>query len=245
MVTKNQFIEELKKNDKVTCDNDKLYLAGKPIDVDSLYEQFLKKNGMSFNCICDVHWECMSILECTECGTVVRYYYDEYYEPNFKCPVCTDYKTGYEYHTKEEIEKDEKLQAIIKMYKDLNDTMEKQDERKEKRNGLNDWQLTKPRYIKTKNGAYKYGFVIDSITNKNKLKGLRLEISKLERDETGLYGKWTKSIPLSIEALRIYRQMKYLERHPEIDPLEELKGKPLSQSMEEAAVLRMKKNNKE
>ena len=80
----------------------------------------MEKNGMNFECICDAHWECMSIIKCRDCGTVVIYYYDEHYEPDFKCPVCTNYETNYEYYTRNQIENSEDLKAIIKTYKKLN-----------------------------------------------------------------------------------------------------------------------------
>lgn len=242
MVTKIQFIKALQKNDDIKYDEEKdiVYFKGTQVDIDKVYQDFLKKNGMSFNCICDVHFECMSILECTECGTVIRYFYDEFYEPNFKCPVCTDYKTGYEYHTKEEIENSEELQAVINMYREFDKTVKEQDERIQKRNGLHDWQLSKPKYIRTKNGAYRFSFLVDSILNKNKLKGLRLEVAKLDKEEPGLVNKWNKIIPLSVSAVNYHRYRKIIELHPELDPLEKLKGKSLSQTMEEAAVLRMK-----
>ena len=116
------------------------------IPFEKVYQNFIKKNGMSFECIYDAHWECMSILQCTECGTIVKYYYDEYYEPNFKCPICTDYETGYEYYTKDQIENSDDLKAIIKMYKELAQMDQERCERKEKRNRLEDYQLCKGRF---------------------------------------------------------------------------------------------------
>ncbi len=90
------------------------------------------KYGMSFDCLFDAHWKCMSIIRCTKCGTVVEYYYDEDYEPNFRCPICTDYKTGYVYYTKEQIEASEELKEIIKMYEELQKQDQERYERKEK-----------------------------------------------------------------------------------------------------------------
>ncbi len=245
MITKKELIELLsKKYNDLRYDEEKdiLYYSGKQIDFDKIYKEFLKKNGMSFKCICDIHWECMSILECTECGTVIKYYYDEFYEPNFKCPVCTNYETGYEYHTREEIENSKELQAIINMYRDYDRLQKKQEERINKRNGLLDYQLSKPIYLKTKKGTYRLQLLINSSLNKNKLQGLRLEIVKFEKSEDGTFNsKWFKEIPLSINSIQYHNYKKKLEKNPELDPFKELEGKPLSQIMEEAAVRRLKK----
>lgn len=245
MVTKSELINELlKKDSDISYDkeNDVVYYKENIVDFDKIYESFKKNNGMSFNCICDIHWECMSMIECTECGTVIKYYYDEFYEPDFKCPVCTDYKTNYEYHTKEEIANSEELQAIIDMYKDLFKIQNEQSERIKNRNGLSDSQLCNAKRLDTKRNCYEFQLLIDSITNKNILKGLRLSISKYEKDSDGfMTSKWFKDIPLSIEALKYYHDRKFFEKNPELDPLEQLKGKTLSDTMEDIAVKRLKK----
>ena len=206
------------------------------IPFEKVYQNFIKKNGMSFECIYDAHWECMSILQCTECGTIVKYYYDEYYEPNFKCPICTDYETGYEYYTKEQIENSDDLKAIIKMYKELAQMDQERCERKEKRNGLEDYQLCKVKRIKTKDNVYEFKLLIDSILNKNKLKGLRLEIKKWKiEDDINMSLVYSKIIPLSKSAYIDLKQMF------SVDEANEIKGKPLTQIMEEAAVKKLKR----
>ena len=207
------------------------------IPFEKVYQNFIKKNGMSFECIYDAHWECMSILQCTECGTIVKYYYDEYYEPNFKCPICTDYETGYEYYTKEQIENSDDLKAIIKMYKELAQMDQERYERKEKRNGLEDYQLCKAKRIKTKDNVYEFKLLIDSILNKNKLKGLRLEIKKWKiEDDINMSLVYSKIIPLSKSAYIDLKQMFSID-----DFLDEIKGKPLTQIMEAAAVKKLKR----
>ena len=207
------------------------------IPFEKVYQNFIKKNGMSFECIYDAHWECMSILQCTECGTIVKYYYDEYYEPNFKCPICTDYETGYEYYTKEQIENSDDLKVIIKMYKELDQMDQERYERKEKRNGLEDYQLCKAKRIKTKDNVYEFKLLIDSILNRNKLKGLRLEITKLKiENDISMSLVYSKTIPLSKSAYMGLKQMFSINDFPE-----EIKGKPLTQIMEESAVKKLKR----
>ena len=239
MITKDKFREMLlNKATGAIYDpkTDTIFHNNVTMSMDELYQSFLKKNGMSFDCIYDVHWECMSILRCNKCGTIVKYYYDENYEPDFRCPICTNYETSYKYYTKEEIESNEELQAIIKMYEELREIDKKREERKEKRNGLNDWQLCETKYIKFGDNIYRLNLLIDSIENKNKLKGLRLEISKLKRDEECRSILWTKTIPLSISA---YNELKYVfSKENNINPLN---GKSLIQILEESAVKKLKK----
>ena len=216
---------------------DTITYKGFSIPFEKVYQNFIKKNGMSFECIYDAHWECMSVIKCTECGTVVKYYYDEYYEPNFRCPVCTDYETGYEYYTKEQIENSDDIKAIIKMYKELEQMDKERYERKEKRNGLEDYQLCKTKHIKRKDSVYDLKLLIDSILNKNKLKGLRLEITKWKTDDDiSMSLVYNKTIPLSKSAYMYLKQMSLINDFPD-----ELTGKPLTQIMEEAAVKKLKR----
>lgn len=239
MVTKKEVLDALKKKYDIVYDeeNDLITYQGNTISMEKVYQKYLRENGMSFKCICDVHWECMSVIECTECGTVVKEYYDEYYEPNFRCPTCTNYKTNYEYYTKEQIESSEGLQAIINMYKNLNQIMQDQDYRRNQRNGLEDYQLLRPRQIKLGNYVYRFSLLIDSITNKNKLQGLKLEIKKFEKKDSILELKKSKIIPLSKRAYDFYKHLlPEYEKNLEMHNL----GMSLTQLMEEDAVRRIK-----
>lgn len=238
MVTKKEVLDALKKKYDIDYDEEKdlINYQGTTMSMEKIYQKYLKENGMSFKCICDVHWECMSVIECTECGTVVKEYYDEFYEPNFRCPTCTDYKTGYEYYTKEQIDSSEEIQAIINMYKNLNQIMQEQDNRRKQRNGLEDYQLLQPRQIKLGNYIYRFSLLIDSITNKNKLQGLKLEINKFEKKDSILELKKSKIVPLSKKAYYFYKQLlPEYEKNPEMHNL----GMSLTQLMEENAVRRI------
>ena len=233
---KKQILAKLKDID-YDEETDTIIYKDTSIPFEKVYQNFIKKNGMSFECIYDAHWECMSILQCTECGTVVKCLYDEYYEPNFKCPTCTDYKTGYEYYTKDQIENSEDLKAIIKMYKELDQMDQERYERKEKRKGLEDYQLCNAKRLKIKDNVYELNFLIDSIVNKNKLKGLRLEITKWKmEDDINMSLVYHKIIPLSKSAYISLNQMFSSNNFPN-----EIKGKPLTQIMEESAVKRLKR----
>lgn len=248
MLSKKEVINILKNKYDLEYDEktDLIYCNGISFKFEEIYRSILKDNGMSFDLICDIHWENMSILECTVCGTVIKYLYDEFYEPNFRCPVCTDYKTNYKYYTKEEIDSNEELQAIIEMYKDFSKLQIENYERKEARKGLNDWELCKSWKMKVGDKIYEFQLLIDSITNKNKLQGLRLEISKWKHlDELIMTFEESKIIPLSKGAYIFYKRvLPELENHPELNPLEQLKGKSLSQSMEESAIKKLKNSRK-
>ena len=239
MVTRKQLLKELlekQKDIKYNKETETLSYAGVEIPFERYYQTYLSENGMSFKCICDIHWECTSIIECTKCGTVVKEHYDEDYEPNFRCPTCTGYKTGYEYYTKEEIENNKDLQSIIEMYRELNEILEEQEKRREQR-GLEDNQLFRPMNIKIGNTTYRINLLINSILNKNKLRGLRLQVEKYEKEDVCLTRKWFKTIPLSKEALDYKRhEQEYKEAFER-----EFQGKPLSQTLEEHAVQKIKK----
>lgn len=245
MLSKKEVINILKNKYDLEYDakTDLIFYNGISFPFEQTYRNILKDNGMSFNCICDIHWENMSILECTECGTVIKYREDEFYEQDFRCPVCTDYKTRCEYHTKEEIASNKELQTIIKMYRDFSKLQAQSYERRKKRNGLNDWELCKSWKIKFGDKKYEFKLLIDSITNKNKLRGLSLEISKWKcSGEFSMILEESKVIPLSKEAYVFYKYLlPELKKHPELNPLEQLKGKPLTQSMEEGAVKKLRK----
>ena len=123
------------------------------------------------------------------------------------------------------------------MYKELDQMDQEIYERKEKRNRLEDYQLCKAKRIKTKDNVYDFKLLIDSILNRNKLKGLRLEITKWKiEDNINMLLVYSKTIPLSKSAHMNLKQMFSIK-----DFLDEIKGKPLTQIMEEAAVKKLKK----
>ena len=206
------------------------------MSMDEYLELYQKKTGQSFKCICDVHLEDWSLLRCTECGTIIRYRYDEEYDPNFQCPTCTGYKTHFKYYTKEEIDNSNELQAVIKMYEELNTFEKEQYNRQKARNGLQDWELAvKKLYFN--NIGFIIALEIDNITNKNKLKGLKLKIQKLKKEERHcwIYDK-SMVIPLSFENLCYHLFYKpYFKKHPEQSFIAQLKGKSLYESMEDMA----------
>ena len=228
----------LEKFDDINYDETKdiIICNGEYIPFEIGYQNFIKKNGMSFDCIYDAHWELMSVIKCTECGTVVKYFYDEDYEPNFRCPKCTKYETSYEYYTKDQIESDNNLKAIIKMYEELNQMDQERYKRKEKRNGLEDYELCRTKQIKIGDNTYDFKLLIDSILNKNKLEGLNLEITKWKIEtENSRSFIYKKTIPLSKSA---YVTLKRNTSNRDIQV--ELKNKSIMQILEDEAVKKLR-----
>ena len=68
-----------------------------------VYTQFMReKLHCDFENVFYEHVSLLNVIRCKQCGTVIFASEDEYYEANLRCPTCSDYKTGYEYWTKEE-----------------------------------------------------------------------------------------------------------------------------------------------
>lgn len=166
---------------------------GKFVNLDD-YEEILKSGGMSFEPIFSYDEKDKCVIRCIECGAVIETFNDERYEPEFRCPVCTNYKTNYKYYTKEEIEEDEELQKLIRMYEVMEEELVYEDERQKDSKGLYDWELFKTLRVVAGDYIYYVQFIIDSRKNKNKLKGLNIKITKHLRNTELLVS--TKIIPL-------------------------------------------------
>lgn len=173
------------------------------ISIPDLTDRTRKKEHCDFECIYDEHISCYSVLRCRECGTIIFYNYsdDGPYEPYLRCPVCSDYKTDYEYWTPEEIKDSMDKQEAIKMYQHWTEiTIE--DEKRHTKRGKYDWQLWNYKYY-----GHEKGFIleleIDDIQNKFKLKGLRMIIHFISKDKD-VNDLWTSYrtlyIPLSWKA---------------------------------------------
>lgn len=188
---------------------DKLYSkesGGFVCSMDTFVSYMRKKYHCSFESIYNEHATLTDIFRCTECGTVIFGGDDERYDPNLKCPTCSDYKPFVEYWTKEDIEQDEKKQNTIKFYEEA---MQRQIEfwkRQERRNGKYDWQIGKKQF-NFKNKIVLFELECDDIT-KSYLKGLRLRITfskDIERRDG--WFSWTHGkhidIPLSWSAFYI------------------------------------------
>ena len=169
--------------------------------LDKFLEIYRKNNGESFECLYCEHVFDYAVLQCTECGTVIFTYEDYRYEPQLKCPTCTDYETGFDFWTKEDIEGDEGKQEALRIYKELTEKEKETQERIKRRNGKRDWQIAIKK-IKLKKWHLYLFLECDDITE-SYFKGLRLKVdifAKEDPTELGMYLKKSFTIPLSWSA---------------------------------------------
>ena len=172
--------------------------------LDAFLDVYRKKSGESFECVYDLHVMLFTVLRCTECGTVIFTYDDERYEPHLKCPTCTNYKTYFEFWTKEEIDSNPSKQAQIETYELMAKEQEEAYERRKRRNGKYDWEIGSFK-IKFKLFSVEFCFECDNIT-KSYLKGLRLDINIWKKETANdLSSTFYKGfvIPLSWSQLKL------------------------------------------
>ena len=155
MIQREEFIEYAVKHNLLKYNKEKDILVdntGFEFDVDRVLTAYRKRTGQSFECIYDEHVSCFNVIKCTECGTIILERYDENYERNLKCPVCTEYKTNHTYYTTKDIEESEDKRKEIDTYIMLAEYDEQAAKRMEKRGGFYAWQLTHTKTIfETKN----------------------------------------------------------------------------------------------
>lgn len=156
-----------------------------------------------FECIYDEHVSCFSVIRCNKCGTYIFEYYDERYEPNLKCPVCTDYKTGFKYYTKEDIEQNINKQKEISIYEEFSKSLKEADERYIKRNGLYDWELTHKKTI-FKNKIY----TIDIQFIQFEKCGLQAEINIWKKKDNIMTCKHHIKVPISPKTIWFFIKYK-------------------------------------
>ena len=160
-----------------------------------------RKGGCDFETVFYEHVSLQHIVRCKKCGTVIFTGDDERWEPQLKCPVCTNYKPFCAYWTGEEIARDPEKQKTIAQYEAWKKEMIEEEERRKKRGGLYDWQRWQKR-IHTKNHrivithqCFNYG-----LETWKKMRTIEIEV--FTRDEHGHFcrGKGTGnhwSIPLN------------------------------------------------
>lgn len=209
MVTKSGIIEYLTKNsDKlgVKLSDDKIYdKAGVFLcKIDDYVEAFKLRVGCSFKSIYYNHGFLENVLKCNKCGTVIITREDEDYDPNLKCPTCTDYKTYFTYYTKDQIDNDKDIQDIIKAYESMQKFQDEAYEY-EKKHGHPYWELLNKK-IYTKKHMYTIELKCND-ARKSIFKGLYLVIVKFLKDPEDELCYSYKSqliIPLSFSKIYTY-----------------------------------------
>lgn len=148
MYSKTEILDAITKanNWEYDNENDEIILEdGSRVSANVTVNYFREKIGQSFECIYSEHVSLYSVIQCTKCGTVIFNQDDEAYEHGLRCPTCTDYKTGFEYWTKENIDEDLEKKKAIEFYKKMAEEQRKSFERYKKRGNLHDFQKTHPK----------------------------------------------------------------------------------------------------
>lgn len=181
----------------------------KVCDLDTFVDLCRKKLHCDFESIYSCHGLLQTTLRCRQCGTVIFAYEDDRDEPNLCCPVCTDYKTSFEFWTPDEIRNDRKKQDTIKFLEEMEREQIEADKRYQKRHKY-DWQIGEFTLRITKNRKVSFELECDNLFRSG-LQGLRLNVHIWKRDETinDLYSSEKHFyIPLSLSCLRVVLQVR-------------------------------------
>lgn len=196
------------KNDNVVDKNDDRVLCS----LDTFVETLRIQEHCNFEVIYDCHALLQTTYRCKECGTVIFTTEDEYFDPNLCCPVCGDYKTGFEYWSGEDIKnskvKRDSIDALIKENQYFIEAGKRYEKRK-----LYDNQIYRKVFHIFRDALH---ISIELGCNNlfiTKLKGLKLSIvvcdmrKKKYTDDEGYnhYREVNIIIPLSISALKHYK----------------------------------------
>lgn len=175
---------------------------------DEYYEVFKRHAGQSFEGIYYEHCSLLSVIRCNVCGTVIFSYDDERYEPNLSCPICTDYKTDFEFWTKEQIDSDVDKQNEIEFLKKMAKEQEEMYQRRKRRKGKYDWEIAEKKFYGKKR-FLSFALECTDIT-KSYFKGLKLIIRTGKKiDDIGYAMNKNIVIPLSWHAFYIH----YIFKH--------------------------------
>lgn len=168
------------------------------------------------------------VLMCKECDTVIFTGCDERWDPNLVCPVCGKYHMSKKnYWTKEEIMSDPEKQKELKFYKEYMKQQERYSEWSENRRKkyeakgklcpFSDELWVHKWYSKDKKTGLSIALKVDSLFY-SKLKGLRIEWSKLESDNEGLSYAYKSyhTIPLSPWSIYIFWILPHTKKYKEM-----------------------------
>jgi len=159
-------------------------------DIDTYVSFMREKLNCDFEVVYSEHISLDVVYRCKKCGTVIFSGDDERYDPNLKCPTCSDYKPHCMYWPKDEIDNDPKKSLHIYQLEELERLAIEAEKRRKARGGLYDWQRWVKK-INTKNHHIVISHICFGYGVKNMRKDRYLEIMDYERDENGhfLYGK--------------------------------------------------------
>lgn len=171
--------------------------------------EFVDAIRKKMHCDFEYVYGCHAMLEityrCKECGTVIFAAEDERWEPNLCCPVCSDYKTGFDYWTGEEIAASEEKQNTIAFLEKMQADQVEADKRYKQRGNKYDWQIGSGK-IKLFQRAVFWDLECDNLFE-TKLKGLKLKIHWAHKEDGSYVYRKNFFIPLSISAFKIKRMI--------------------------------------
>ena len=221
MITKSDIIKYLieysdKLKIRVDVENDKIYnVDGKLLCyIDDYVDAYRLNAGCSFKSIYYSHAFLENVLKCNKCGTVIITREDEDYDPNLKCPTCTDYKTHFSYYTKEQVANNKELQDMIDSYVIMQKFQDDAYEY-EKTHGHPYYEILNKKFY-TKKHMYRIELKCDDL-RKSWIKGLYLTISTYLKNpkEEGCYQfKFHTIIPLSFHQMYIHWIYRHLGNCP-------------------------------
>lgn len=173
-------------------------------NIKTLVQVLREKLHCDFEVIYECHGTLDIVYRCKQCGTVIFASDDEwYYEPGLCCPVCSDYKTGFEYWSGEDIKNDPEKQKYIEFLNEMEREQEESYQRYKKR-GKYDSEIWKGR-IRLPHGLAIYIDLRCDNLFKHYLRGLHIELHLARKDDDsfGYVFVHRMVIPLSVSALRI------------------------------------------
>ena len=173
--------------------------------IDELTQKLRVANHCDFESIYYCHATLEDVIRCRECGTVIFHTEDEFgYDPLLRCPNCGGYHTSLTYWTPKDMEDDPNKKKIVDFYIEAQREQDEAYARREKRNGLYDWEIAKKKF-KCKKFMIELDLECSNLFRTG-LKGLNLEIRYLKRDNSNdswFTCVWHKRIPLSPYAVYI------------------------------------------
>ena len=186
---------------------------------DMYYDRFMYSSGRAFECLADDHISLVQVLKCKRCGAIIFHNYNEFeYEPDLRCPCCTDAKCYHEYYSAEDYENNrnnckDKVAAFLQ----YNKFMDEYEERYKRRGNKLDSEIFKWKIGKGLK-RYTISLTCDDVT-KSYFKGLGIVIDYWVRElfNDSMYRlEKTKIIPLTISRYKmIKRTEKYIKEHRE------------------------------
>jgi phage FluMu protein Com len=207
MLIKSDVVDYLKKNAStlnIIVDESDIYneFGEHLCSIDEYIDTLKLHLGCSFTSVYYSHATLENILRCNKCGTVIFTTEDEYYDPNLKCPTCTDYRPHFTYYSKKEIESNKDIQDTITAYEYMA-KFEEEAYKYEKIHGHPYYEIFNKK-IHTKKHMYRFELKCDDM-RKSIFKGLHLSISVFRKCNSDEYCyHYTNNIIIPLSFGRIY-----------------------------------------